>query len=262
MRKLTKNIGLLIMISLVCLPVSLIVVNSFSYGWRFGHVVPEHYSARGWMILFKDQKLIEALQTTITIGIGVLILNFIIAFPAAKGLAQKSFFGKSMFETLLLLPILIPSLAVAMGLHITFIKLGLADHWLGVTIVHLIPTVPYTVRILRAGYERIGVKWEEQAKSLGASPLKIFATITLPLLYPSVRTASFLIFVISLSQYVLTALIGGGTVVTLATIYYPYFNTVDDAVIASFSILFAILPIGFMLCIELVIRTVIYIAKR
>jgi putative spermidine/putrescine transport system permease protein len=90
----------------------------------------------------------------------------------------------------------------------------------------------------------------------------VFRTISLPLLLPSIRSTVLLVFVISLSQYMLTALIGGGNVVTLAMIYYPFLSSVNEAVIASFSILFGILPILFLLMVEGFIRLLIPSSKR
>jgi putative spermidine/putrescine transport system permease protein len=102
----------------------------------------------------------------------------------------------------------------------------------------------------------------EQAALLGAGRLKVFYTIYFPQLIPSIRSVIFLASTISLSQYLLTALIGGGNVLTLAGLYFPYFSSADDTVIASFSMLFAILPIGIWLLFEGLLRLVTPYQKR
>ncbi|WP_404447202.1 ABC transporter permease subunit [Sutcliffiella horikoshii] len=244
------------------LPVLLLLVKSVSYGWRWGEIFPTSFSARGFTVLFRDSRFYSAIGMTLWIGMLVIFLNLFIAIPAARALAFHSFKGKAMMEVILLLPILIPSLAVAMGIHITMIRLGLADQWSGVVLVHLIPTVPYSIKILRSGFERIGQKWEDQASSLGGTKGTILYRIYLPQLLPSFRSMVFLIFVISLSQYALTSIIGGGNVLTLAMLYFPFLSSVDEAVIASFSIVFALLPICVMVGFELVFRLVIPYQKR
>lgn len=235
-------------------PILLLAMKSVAVGWRWGELYPNAFSMRGWSVVFSDPNIISAILVTYKIAITVIILNLLIAIPTGRALAFYSFKGKGVIETILFMPILIPSLVIAMGIHLTMIKLGLANQWVGVVLVHLIPTVPYSIRILRSGFERIGMKWEEQSRTLGGTHLATFRLVTFPLLLPSLRAVVYLTFVISLSQYVLTALIGGGNVVTLAMLYYPYFSSVDDLVIASFSFLFAMMPILMIATVELAFR--------
>lgn len=231
-------------------PVLLLLLNSFAFNWRWPEVLPPGLSLRGWSVLMREPQLIRAVLTSFVIGISVIFLNFVIALPAARKLAFHSFKGKAWLETLLILPILIPSLAVVMGIHIAMIRVGLSDTILGVIIIHLIPTVPYSIKIFRAGFERLGVGFENQVVTLGGNKLYAFYSVYLPQMISSFRSAVFLIFVISLSQFALTAIIGGGNVLTLALLYFPYLNSVDTSVIASFSLLFAILPILVVILFE------------
>ncbi|KMJ56871.1 ABC transporter permease [Bacillus sp. LL01] len=262
MRNKRITILYIVFIFFLFLPVMLLLLKSVSYGWRWGELVPTGFSLRGFEVLLNDHRFYSAVGMTLWIGLAVILLNLLLAIPAARALAFHSFRGKSLVETVLVLPILIPSLAVAMGIHVTMIRLGLADQWLGVVMVHLIPTVPYSIKILRSGFERLGQKWEEQASTLGGTKGVILYKIYLPQLLPSFRSMVFLIFVISLSQYALTSIIGGGNVLTLAMLYFPFLSSVDEAVIASFSLVFAFLPILVMLGLELTYRMVIPYQKR
>ncbi len=231
-------------------PFLILGMSSFAHEWRWPQLLPASFSLRAWTVVFQDSQLWEALFVTAVIGMLVIVLNFLLGLPAGRALAYEEFKGKSLIETLLLLPILVPSLAIGMGLLFTAIRLGMADHWIGVVLIHLVPTLPYTIRILRAGYENIGWKYEEAARNLGASPFTVFKTVTFPLLFPSIRAVAALSFVISISQYVLTALIGGGQVITLAMIYYPYVSGADRPVTAAFSLLFIVLTIALLLMFE------------
>ncbi|MGA9288408.1 MAG: ABC transporter permease, partial [Anaerobacillus sp.] len=102
----------------------------------------------------------------------------------------------------------------------------------------------------------------EQASVLGAGILVRFMTISLPLLLPSIRSLMLLTFVISLGQYALTAIIGGGTVMTLPLLYYPYFSSSNEAIVAGFSLLFALLPLLFIGALEVMLRLVIRAFNR
>ncbi|MCA1031494.1 ABC transporter permease subunit [Bacillus timonensis] len=257
-KQFTFHLLVLVLIS----PVFLLVMKSISYSWKWGELLPGSFHLRGWNILLNEPRFYEAIANSLLIGFVVIALNFVIAIPAGKVLAFIQFKGKAMVELLFTLPILVPSLAVAMGVHITMIRVGAADHWFGVALVHLIPTVPYSIKIFHSAFERLGPQWEEQAVTLGATKFYSFYAIYLPQLVASVRASLFLIVVISLSQFVLTALIGGGNVLTLAMLYFPYLSSVDDAAIASFSIVFAVIPLFVVVTFEVMLRGIVPYKKR
>ncbi|MFZ3580172.1 ABC transporter permease [Virgibacillus sp. DJP39] len=253
---------LLILLVIFTFPIFLLIVKSFSDGWDFPHLFPQGFTIRGWELLNNDPKLLESIYTTVIIAVSVIMLNIIFALPVAKALSHYQFQGKSVLETILLLPILVPSLAIAMGLHLTMIRLGLSDRLIGVILIHMLPTLPYSIRMFKAGFDQLGIKWEEQARAIGVSRFWVFWTVTLPMLAPNIRSVSLLVYVISLSQYALTAIIGGGVVTTLPMIYYPFFNSADEKVIATFSIVFAILPIAFLLLLEVLMKIYVNIIRR
>ncbi|QFT87878.1 Putative 2-aminoethylphosphonate transport system permease protein PhnV [Bacillus sp. THAF10] len=250
MKNIIKKLCFLGLIAFCILPVLLLILNSVAFGWKWGELLPSMYSLRGWTVLFSEPQLIRAILTSIFIGIAVILLNFAIALPAARMLAFYTFKGKAWIETVLILPILIPSLAVVMGIHLAMIRLGLSDSIVGVILVHLLPTVPYSIKIFRAGFERLGEKWEEQVVTLGGSRGYAYYSVYFPRMLGSFRSVVFLVFVISLSQFALTAIIGGGNVLTLALLYFPFLDSVDTATIASFSLVFAMLPLGVIAIME------------
>ncbi|WP_280771139.1 ABC transporter permease [Salipaludibacillus daqingensis] len=262
-RKLWMRLTMLSLFMLIFVaPVILMFLKSVSFGWSWPDWRPTQFDLRGWRVVFGDPRIFSSLWNTILIAGVVVMLNFIIATPAAYALSRFHFRGKAIIESLLMLPILIPVLAIAMGLHLTMIRLGLTDQVLGVIFIHLLPTLPYAIRVLKSGFDRLKNEWEEQGAVLGANSQTVFWTVMVPLMTPSIRSTAVLVFVISLSQYVLTAIIGGGTVSTLPMIYYPFFTSADEAVIASFSVLFALLPIMFLILFEITLRVYLRVIKR
>jgi putative spermidine/putrescine transport system permease protein len=259
--KTVKNIlrpaGAVLFLLIFAGPILLLFLQSVSSPWRFGTLFPGDVNFSGWGHVLSDPVLQNALWVTVSIGVAVTFINLLIAIPAARVLASSEFRGKSMVDTILFMPILVPVIAVAMGLHLALIRLGLDDSWTGVVLVHLIPTVPYSIRIFRAGYERLGKMWVEQGRTLGSGTWQTFRLIELPQLASSLRAAVFLTLVISLSQYVLTVIIGGGRVVTLPMLYYPYVSGGSDTILAAFSILFAVVPLTGVLVMEAVMRLLV-----
>ncbi|SDX41721.1 ABC transporter permease [Salimicrobium album] len=237
-------------------PVGILVLQSFTSpgSWT-------EFSLYGWRGLFETTRLLEATGTSLTIGFFVTVINIAVGMSAGKALALYTFHGKTAVDTLFVMPLLVPILAITFGVHIAMIRIGLADTGLGVILIHLVPTVPYSIRIFRNGYVSLGRRMQEQAETLGASAGRTFFDIELPLLKPSVQSVIFLTFVISLSQYVITSIIGGGTVVTLAMVYFPFLDSADTTLIAAFSIWFAVLPLLFYITAGAVFRLLPYRRK-
>ena len=249
-----KSLFYTLSIVLFLLPAVLLIIKSVTPVWRWGEPYSLAWTFRGWEAFLMDSRILQAMLLSVLIALAVTLINLGIGILAGKALSHGKFKGKSAVEMLLILPLFVPVMAAALGLHITMIRLGLANSWLGVVIVHLVPTVPYTIKVMKAGYDRLGERMLDQAKMLGARPFQVFRTVELPLLMPSVRSAVFLIVTISMSQYVLTAVIGGGNVITLPIIYYPFLQSVDDTVMAAFSVAFALLPIVSVMAVEVVSR--------
>ena len=85
---------------------------------------------------------------------------------------------------------------------------------------------------------------------LGASKIDIFRYVTLPLLLPSILGASSMCFIIVFSQYFLTMLIGGGTVITYPMIMFPYIQSGDRVIASMYSIVFLGVSIIVLILIE------------
>ncbi|MFC3523862.1 ABC transporter permease [Marinococcus halophilus] len=203
-------------------PLLALVLQSFAADWPFGELWPVSWTLDGWGVPFGDPLLAGAWRQTILIALCVAALNLVIGVPAAKALVVREFRGKELVDAMLLIPVLLPITALAVGLHIFALQSGTANTWYGVAFFHLLPTLPYTIRIIRAGYERMGRSQYEQSRSLGGTAWSRFLLIELPQMTASMRAAVFFAVVISVSQFALTVIIGGGTVTTMAVLYYPY----------------------------------------
>ncbi|MDU5021733.1 MAG: ABC transporter permease subunit, partial [Clostridiales bacterium] len=153
------------------------------------------------------------------------------------------FKGKKFFELLILSPIIIPMISVAMGIQLVFIKFGIANTLTGVILINIIPCIPYGVRIIADVYKLIGAKYEIQASMLGAKKIDTLRYVTIPLILPGIIGASSMCFIISFSQYFLTLLIGGGSVITYPLLMFPYIQSGDRILASMYSIVFIIISL-------------------
>jgi len=223
----------------VVLPFVPLVLWSFSQRWFFPALLPPETTARAWRyVLSSDSRVIAALGNSAAIASIVTAVDVLLGVPAGRVLGTVRFRGRGLVEFLILAPIIVPGLAVLMGIHVMFIRMGLVDTLLGVAVAHLLPTLPYMVLVMSGVFANYDSEYEEQALSLGASRARTFRHVTLPAVLPGVVTGALFVFLISWSQYILTVLIGGGRVITLPLLLFAFAGAGDNAVTAALSIVF------------------------
>ncbi len=248
MKKLNKffiNIFLVLLIA----PLSVLFIWSFTNSWAWPHMLPNECSMRGLHYLCTIDS-VKALITSVVVSIIVVAITIVVSIPAAKAITLYEFKGRQFFELLIMSPIIVPTISVAMGIHIVFIQLGIANTILGVVLVNLLPCIPYAVRILSDVYRIVGDKLEIQAKVLGASKFNTFRYITLPLIAPGVVSAASMCFIISFGQYFLTFLIGGGTIITYPMIMFPYIQSGDRTIASLYSLVFLAVSVIVLYIVE------------
>lgn len=233
------------------IPFLSLILWSVGKDWSWPKLLPAEFTGQFWTYLFDTySKTGESVTTSILLAGVVTLIVIVISIPAGRILALEEFKGKNLIETLIFLPIIVPPIAVVMGIHLIFIRMGFADTFFGVVLAHLIPTTSYMVRILKTVFTVLGRKMEEQADALGANGWQTFWHVTFPMIIPGVITGGILVFLISLGQYLLTFLIGGGRVVTLPLVLFPYVTSGNRPMAAVLSILFTVPGIFVILITE------------
>ncbi len=231
--------ALVVLVSCALVPIGIVLLGSVASRWFWPALLPPEWTLRAWSYVASGSGGIgNALMTSGALALVVAGLAVALAVPAARALALHTFRGKRVVLFALLLPMLAPPLAAAMGLHTIFLRAGLADSFLAVVLVHLIPAVPYATLVLTGTFSGFDPDWEAQARTLGASPWSVWTRITIPAIAPGLALAAILAFVVSWSQYVLTLLIGGGRVRTVPLVLVSFQRGGDEAVAAALSIVF------------------------
>lgn len=176
-------------------------------------------------------------------------------------LARRKFPGRALVETLVSLPLVIPPVATGLILLMLLSRRGsigrvlerlgveIVFTWKAVVLAMAIMGLPLLVRTARAGFEQVNARYERVAATLGARPLRVFLTISLPLAWPSVLAGAILAFARALGEFGATIIVAGsipGVTRTLAVGIYSHAETGQDAqalalVMVSVTIAFAAL---------------------
>lgn len=230
--KLSKfqKIYLWSVLTIIVMPFVPLFIQSISFQWDWPDMFPSIWwwemreNSRfplSWdYVLSPYSHLREAVFNTFAIGIAVTIICLVICLPAAKVLARESFKFKSVVDFFFSLPLLLPEIAVGISLLVVFIQLGLAGTFTGIIIAHLIPTIPYMTRMLTSVYQGLGTDFEEQASILGANKFQILLFVTIPMLMPGIVAGCLFTFLVSTNVFLLTFLVGQGSIETLPTLLF------------------------------------------
>ena len=213
----------IVLITWLVLPLVPLAIWSFAKGWYFPDILPKRWTLNAWDYTFSDTAgVLDSLWITIWISLAATGLSVLIGVPAGRALGMYKFKGKELVELMILAPVIVPGIAVVLGIHSIFIFLGLNNTVTGVVLVHLIPTLPYMTLVMSGIFANYDPAYEDQARSLGASPIKTFWYITLPAIMPGIIVGGLFAFLVSWSQYILTLLIGGGRIITLPLLLFNF----------------------------------------
>jgi putative spermidine/putrescine transport system permease protein len=231
------TLGLLVIITL---PLISLIIGAFTLRVPWPMLIPESWGLRAWeYIMSASAGTGEAILTSLFIAVLVTLINLLLAIPAADALSRYSFAGKKWFEVLLYAPIIIPAFVSVMGIHMTFIRFGLTETLIGVVLAHVSPSLPYMIRALMISFGTLGFEWEEQGRMLGAKRLQRLRYIVLPHILPGIMAGAGLSMLVSLSQYLITFLVGGGQVVTIPILLFPFASSGDPSIAAAYTLIFA-----------------------
>jgi spermidine/putrescine transport system permease protein len=149
--------------------------------------------------------LVTSAKVAALSSVGAVILGLL----ASIALVRRDFFGRGGVSALLLSPLVVPYIALAIGLLVFFneasVPLGIKTIVMG----HIVVSIPYAILILVPRLERLDVRLEEAARDLGAGVMQTFRLITFPLLLPALVSAYLVAFVLSFDEIVIAYFVNG-----------------------------------------------------
>lgn len=242
MRGSLRTLAALALAGWLVLPVLPLAVWSVAQGWRFPDLFPAETTTAAWVYALSPQSgVLQSFGITTLIAAVTTLIAALIGLPAGRALGLHRFRGRNLVFLLLLAPAIVPGIAVVFGLHGILLRLGLAGTIPGVILAHLVPVLPYMTLVLAAVFSRFDPAFEQQARSLGATPWQAFRTVTLPAILPGLMTAALFSFLVSWSQYLLTLAVGGGRVQTLPLVLFSFVSAGRNDLAAAMALLY-ILP--------------------
>jgi putative spermidine/putrescine transport system permease protein len=219
------GVSIAILLALVILgPMMNVFLWAFTERWRYPALLPTEWGLRFWPDTFARADIAQGFATSVWVSLVVTGLSAVICLPAAYAFARLRFPGR----TVLLLSFLATNAFPRFGLYITiaviFFRLQLVGTVTGVVLIQLINTLLFMIWIPTAAFQGVDRSLEEAAMDVGASRLRVFIQITLPLVLPALSAALLLTFVGAFYETQGALLIGVPQVRTLPVVMIALIN--------------------------------------
>lgn len=223
--------------------------------WYFPHALPIDYGFSYWGRVFAPRgNAVQSLIASISIAFFTVAGSLAFAIPAGYALARLKLPFRGLVLLAFLLPQAFPNLPVYVNIARLFYEIRLNGTVLGVVLVHVTHGLVYAVWIAAAAFSAVDRDLELAARNLGASGLKAFADVTLPLAAPGLMASAIFVFLESLDEFTGSYFVGAPDVTTLPLLLYSA-GSGGNYQIASITALLLLVPsIAFMLVVEKFLR--------
>ncbi|GAB7035117.1 ABC transporter permease [Streptomyces sp. NPDC021749] len=207
----------------------------------------------------------EALGLSLLVSFWALGLSLLLGVPLAWLLARVDFPGKAVVRSLVLLPMVLPPTVGGVALLLGFGRRGLLGPWLEGTFGVVLPfhtsgavvaatfvAMPFLVISLEGTLAGLRPSYEETAASLGASPVRVFTTVTLPMVAPGLAAGAALTWARALGEFGATITFAGnlpGTTQTLPLQVYLLLQDSPEAA-TSVSLLLLVIAMAVLICLR------------
>ena len=227
------------------LPTVLIVPMSFS-PTNYLRFPPDGFSVQWYRTFLTDPGWIDATLFSLQVAALTMLASVAVGTMGAIALVRGRLPGKATIEALLLAPLIVPHIIVAIAVYLQFAPLGLTGTVPGFVLIHTALAVPYVVLVVMAALQRLPPSLEMAGLNLGASRLRCFQEITLPLIAPSIAAGAVFAFLASFDETVVSFFISG---IEHKTVTRKLFEDIEfnlSPVIAAASTVFVVGTVALM----------------
>ncbi|MFJ5227300.1 ABC transporter permease [Streptomyces sp. NPDC088400] len=208
--------------------------------------------------------VVEALRLSLLVSFWALGLSLLLGVPLAWLLARVRFPGKTLVRSLVLLPMVLPPTVGGVALLLGFGRRGLLGPWLedtfgitlpfhtsGAVVAATFVAMPFLIISLEGTLAGLRPAYEETAASLGASPVRVFLTVTLPMVAPGLAAGAALTWARALGEFGATITFAGNLPGTTQTLPLQVYLLLQDSPEAATSVSLLLLAIAMAVLIAL-----------
>ena len=182
--------------------------SRFSAGW-------EGFTLDWYVKLFSDTRILIALRNSLTVAVCAVAISAVLGTLMAVGLARYRFPGKSLYQGVSYLPIIIPDIASAVATLVFLAALAIPLSLWTIVAAHVVFCLAYIALAVSTRLADLNPSLEEAALDLGATPVEAFIQVLLPQLLPGIVSGCLLSFVLSMDDFLIASFTAGSGTTTL-----------------------------------------------
>lgn len=244
-----------IVFGLVCLavvlflvaPVFFLVLASFS-SEEYMTIYSKAWSLRWYEKFFSDRGYMDSFRLSIRLAVTTTAIALTLGTTAAYGIDRSPW--KGFFLSVLLSPIMVPSIIIGISLLQFFAFVGLVKGFVSLLAGHVLWATPYVVRTVSAALYRFDVTLEEAALMAGANRPKTFWYVTLPILRPALLAGGCFAFIVSFGNTSISMFLTSAGFTTLPIRVFAAAEFSPDPIIAAISVVIVSVTLVTMLVVE------------
>ena len=227
-RRIAGNLSyalvLLLVVFFLLTPFLWMVLNAFKTPLQIIKLPPELIftpTLRNFENVFGTQNFMRYIMNSVIIGAGCTLIGLLIGLPAAYSIAR---YRQNRLAVAILMARMVPGITFLVPLFIVFRALGLVDSYASLILAHMLVGLPFIVWVMVPFFESIPRELTEAAVVDGASAVRTFVAVVLPLSGPGIVTASILSFVFSWNNFMFSVVLATNKTRTVPVAIYNFIS--------------------------------------
>jgi multiple sugar transport system permease protein len=192
-------------------PVYLIALAAFSSRHTLNSfpksLLPTELSTETLRAFLSSTGVVPAFLNSVSVGIGTLVLALLVGAPAGYAVARHAFRGRDAYQLAMLMTRALPIVVLSVPLAQLFLRAGLYDSVLAVTLVHAALSLPTTILITASVFVSVPRDVEEAARVFGCGQFGAFRRVVVPLALPGIAASAIFTFVLSWNEVLAAAVL-------------------------------------------------------
>jgi putative spermidine/putrescine transport system permease protein len=221
------------------LPTLIIIVASFSAGRQIAFP-PNGLTLDWYGDMLGNSSVWETLRNSLYVGFVSVIVDVAVAVPAMLAVHRRRIRGGTYLTAYLSIGLATPFIVSAIGFLIVFTELHVLRHLTAVAVAIAIVNLPFMLWAVASSIVDLGTDLEKAAATLGAEEIQQFLLVTLPGVAPGVITGGLMVFVLGLTEFVVSAILVNLNNLTLPVFVYSGIRTTVSPFLAAVAVLFIV----------------------
>jgi len=235
-------------------PLLSLILWAFAGQWFYPSVLPDEFSLKWWPVVFGNRSVVASIRNSLVTAPVVTLLSAVICLPAAYAFARFQFPARRALLLSFLTANSFPKIGLYISIATLFYRLHLMTTYWGVVLIQLVGTLLFMIWIPAGTFRGINRSLEEAARDVGASGLRTFFQITLPIAMPGLLVAGLFAFLAAFDEAQGTLIVGSPNYITMPVMMYTLVLNHPQPVGAVFSILLTLPSLVLLLLSQRLLR--------